>query len=484
MKNNPFKSLLKLSWLMLAAFLMFASCSKDDPVPDPILLEDGFYVFGDATAITDYDFKGLMKTTKNEIDGSDRNSLYELYIAVSKTGGFNIGKVTGGNPTVYGPGEDFAEILEADKIGDEPRGWFARGSASQTSTKFTVPESGLYHVVYDSELSVVVVAKVEWGIIGAATPDGWGTSTPLTSSAFNLNSMSFEINDLILNAGDFKFRYSNGWKIVLEEEVVLVNTNFGGAVDALVPGGDNIPNETPGYYTIKINWSLDNGTTAALTKTDDYTPPAYPEAMYIVGSATAYGWDEPGAHENAIMHKIAGGGDNDGVFWKICHLAGGEGFKLAAAGWVDPNLGHGDVSEFDAEGVEVTENDGNMSVAESGMYIVVLDLRNDLKKVSIKAAEVYGIGDAFGSWDEHAESNLFSVDNTAKTLTSPALAANGNIRMYTRHTWIPDWWNAEFNLYEGVIEYRNNSGDEQAAVAGTAGQVITLHFDDNTGSIN
>ncbi|MDY0200874.1 MAG: SusF/SusE family outer membrane protein [Tenuifilaceae bacterium] len=482
MKNNSIKSLLKLSGLMLAMFVAFSSCEKDTPDPDPILVEDGFYVFGDATAVADYDFKGLMKSTPNEAaENADRSSLYELYIAVSKTGGFNIGKITGGKATLYGPGADFDVVAEEAKDNDEPRGWFSRGSASETATKFTVPEDGLYHIVYDSELNVAAVAKVEWGIIGGATPDGWSSSTPLTSSAFDLNAMSFEVNDLILIEGEFKFRYSSGWKIILDGEIVRVNTNFGGAIDALIPGGDNINNAINGKYTVKLSWSLDNGTTATTEKTGDYTPPAYPEAMYISGDATAYGWAEPATDENAIMHKAA---DAEGIFWKICHLAGGEGFKLAAAGWGEPNLGYAQVSEFDAEGIAVTENDGNMSVTESGMYIIVLDLRDDLKKVSIKAAEVYGIGNAFGSWDEDLAASLFTVDNTAKTITSPALSVSDNIRMYANHAWIPAWWNAEFNLYEGVIEYRNNSGDEQAAVAGTAGQVITLKFDDNTGSIN
>lgn len=480
MKNNSFKSLMKISGLMLAMFVAFTSCEKDDPKPDPILVEDGFYVFGDATALTTYDFKGLMKTTPNEQGGVDRSSLYELYIAVSETGGFNIGKVTGGKATVYGPGEGFAEVLEADKIGDEPRGWFSRGSGAETATKFTVPSSGLYHVVYDTELNVMAVAKVEWGVIGGATPDTWNTSTVLTSSAFDLNAMSFEINDLILNTGEFKFRYSNGWKIVLDGEVVRVNTNFGGAVDALVPGGGNITNTTPGLYTVTIDWTLTNGTTATVTKTGDYTPPAFPEAMYISGGASAYGWAEPGTDEQAIMHKLP---DLDGIFWKICHIAGGEGFKLAAAGWGDPNLGHGGVSEFDADGVAVTDNEGNMAIAESGMYIIVLDLRNDLKKVSIKAAEVYGMGDAFGGWTEDVAANLFTVNNTAKTITSPALPAAGTIRMYAQHAWIPAWWNAEFVVNGTDIEYRNNGNSDPTVVAGTVGQVITLNFDTNTGSI-
>jgi hypothetical protein len=467
---------------MLAAFVLITSCKPEENGEDPILVEDGFYVLGDATAVTDYDFKGLLKSTRNEVGQADRATLLELYVAVSSTGGFNIGNVVGGVATVYGPGSDFAVVTEEEKIGDEPRGWFSRGTLAETATKFTVPESGLYHVIYDTELGTVVVAKVEWGIIGGATPDGWGGSTQLTAGAFDLNAMSFEATGMILLAGEYKFRYSNGWKIVLDGELVRVNTNYGGTLENLVPGGDNMTNAAPGVFTVTVNWTLEDGNSATVVKTGDYTPPAFPEAMYIVGAATAYGWDTPGDKANAVMHKIAGGGNNDGIFWKICHLAGGEGFKLAAAGWGNPNLGHGDVTEYDANGVAVSSADGNMSVETSGMYMIVLDLRDDMKKVSIKAVEVYGIGDAFGSWDSQVAAYKFTVDNTEKTVTSPALSASANIRMYAYHAWIPAWWNAEFNVFSGVIEYRNDGGD-QAAVPGTAGQVITLHFDDNTGSI-
>jgi len=479
MKRSKFN----LAWLLLLAVFAFASCDDDEPAPK-IPVEDGIYVFGGGTALTTYDIKGLMKATKNEVDQSDRTGLYELYIAVEAgTEGFNLGKVVGGKATVYGPGADFAEVLEADKISDEPRLWFARGSLEATETKFTVPEDGLYHVVYDETLNKVVVARVEWGIIGGATVAGWGGSTALPlEGTFSKTAMTFKATEVILTVGDFKFRYSNGWKIVLDGELVRVNTNFGGAVNALVPGGANIANTENGIYTVKVIWTLENGTTAEVTKTGDYTPPAYPEAMYVTGDATAYGWSTPGDSANAIMHKCAGGTPTEGLFWKICHLEANKGFKLAAAGWGDPNLGYAEVTEFDPSGVAVTDNGGNMQIAASGMYMIVLDLRNDAKKVSIQEAAVYGIGDAFGGWDAGIATNKFTVNNTDKTIVSPALPADGNIRMYAAHSWIPDWWNAEFNVFSGVIEYRNDGGD-QVAVPGTAGQVITLHFDSNTGTI-
>jgi len=126
-----------------------------------------------------------------------------------------------------------------------------------------------------------------------------------------------------------------------------------------------------------------------------------------------------------------------------------------------------------------------MSVAEDGIYMIVLDLRDDEVKVSLTEVEVYGIGVAFAGGGDFIEDNaadLFTVNTEANTVVSPALSASGSIRMYAHHPWIPNWWQAEFRVADGAIDYRGNGGDQEA-VAGSAGDVITLSFDDNTGTI-
>lgn len=488
MKKISIKRMLRLMSIIMLASVVLVSCKKDDddddPTPTPTPVEDGIYVVGSGTALTDFDIKGLMKSTLNEVDQTPRASLLELYVAVKGGDGFNIIKVAGTDRTTYGPGADFAEVAEADLQTDEPRtGKFWRGSIAETDAKFTVPEDGLYHVVYDTELGTVVVAHAKWGVIGAATPGGWSDNTPMTA-AFDLNKMEFQVTEMTMLENSWKMRYSDGWKIFMDADgTVKVNTNLGGTVEAPTPGGADLTNTVYGVYTVTLTWELGKDWVGSATKTGDGEPlPEYPEAVYLVGDGTAYGWDAPGGNEEAIFHKAAGGTPSEGIYWKIAHLEGGLGFKISAENWTDPNLGFNEVEEFDAEGVEVVDNGGNMSIAESGMYIIVLNLRDDMTKVSVKPAEVYGIGDAFGGWDEDAEANKFVVDNAAKTLTSPALVADGNIRMYAQHSWIPDWWNAEFNVFDGKILYRNDGGDQEG-VAGTTGQVITLMFDDNTGTI-
>lgn len=499
MKKSNFSKLTRLAWVMLMALAVITtSCKKDEETgteTPPVVVLDGVYVKGAGTALVDFDAKGKMAIAKNEVTQEDRASLMELYVAV-KAGaeGFNIITVEGSTQKVWGPAADFTMVAEADLDGDEPRDGLWRGSLEETTTPFTVTEDGLYHVAFDSEAGIVVLAKVNWGIIGGATPGGWGENTAFEAPAFDLNTMTYTIPQVTLTEDTWKFRYSNGWKVILDPEFdfggadkgIKVNTNFGGTIDALTAGGDNIANAAYANYTITLTWTLGEAYTATVVFESDGEPLAeFPEAMFLVGAGTAYGWDTPGTVDNAIMHKVAGGGESEGLFWKICHLEAAQGFKVSADNWGAPNLGFAEVDEFDADGLAVIDIDGNMDVELSGMYMIVLDLRNDMTKLSVAPVMVYGIGDCFPTdpaWAEDAAENLFLVNDGDKTVTSPATSIDGNIRMYADHAWIPAWWNAEFNVFSGMIEYRNDGGDQEA-VPTTTGQVATLTFDDNTGTV-
>lgn len=57
---------------------------------------------------------------------------------------------------------------------------------------------------------------MKYGVIGGATPGGWSTNTPMIA-AFNLNKMVFEVSDVLMLKNDWKFRYSNGWKIFFDK---------------------------------------------------------------------------------------------------------------------------------------------------------------------------------------------------------------------------------------------------------------------------
>lgn len=278
MKNYFLKGMTGLTMLALFAMVTMVSCKKD-PDPDPILVEDGLYIKGAGTALTELISDGLLTKAKNEVLQETRNTMYEMYIAVKAgTEGFNLVNVVGGVEEVWGPGTDFAEVATEDLDVEEPNKGLWRGSYAISETAFTVPTDGLYHVVLDTEVGIIAIAKVEWGVIGAASPGGWSGSTQLDAPAFNDSIMAFSLTEVEMKKGDFKFRYSNGWKIILDTIVdlgvegkkgVKANTNFGGAVDALVAGGDNINNTVTGFFTVTMTWELGEGTSVTLDKTGD-----------------------------------------------------------------------------------------------------------------------------------------------------------------------------------------------------------------------
>ena len=91
-------------------------------------------------------------------------------------------------------------------------------------------------------------AANRWGVIGDATPGGWDNDTNMTWDAVN---KVFKVT-LNLTAKSLKFRANDGWDI-----------NYGGALNALSSGGDNISVPSDGNYTITFDpWALK----ATLTK--------------------------------------------------------------------------------------------------------------------------------------------------------------------------------------------------------------------------
>jgi hypothetical protein len=386
MKNANFSKLMKLTWaLMLGLIFIASSCKKDDTSAPPVVVLDGTYIKGAVTAYPDYDAKAMMKITKNEVTGTDRASLLELYIPI-KAGaeGFNIVTVAGSVTTVYGPGAGFATVTKGTK--DEPNVAFQRGAVSATSTaKFTVPKDGMYHVAIDLVLLKAVIVPVHWGVIGAATPKGWDGSTQLKESAFNLTSMSWDTTGLTLKKGTWKLRYTNGWKVELDTLIdvgggkkgVKVNANFGGTPGALIPGGADMPMDAPGFYTVKFAYTLGSGYTLTLTKTGDLPTIDYTNyQMGLIGDAflkadgvTPANWDEPfGLSKPVVSGKIF-------TWTYTLNLIAGKDFKFRqGTDWSGKSIGYGDATWAGAGASNFSDNGGNVKVAAAGNYTLVLKI--------------------------------------------------------------------------------------------------------------
>ncbi len=390
MKSNLFNSKLSLVWLVLLAFVVsFSACGEDDDDEvTPILLEDGFYVKGVETSFADFDIKGKMTVAKNEVGQVERATMLEAFIAV-KAGatGFSIASVAGENTTVYGPGADFAVVTAP--TGDEPQvanAAFSRGAYAESATPFTVAEDGLYHVVLDTDLGIVTVIQVKyWGLIGAATPGGWSADTKLESKGFDLNAMTFEALDVKLMKGEMKYRYSGAWKVELyvdaadDANSVKVNTNFGGASDALVAGGDNIAFADRGYYTTTMVWTAGEGFSASLVKTADVEAVDYSayemgmigNAFYLAdGTTQDDNWSTP----VGLSLPAVNGTTYTWTYTGITMIADGA-FKFRQGdNWDGKSIGYDDCTWTGAAASNFSSDGGNIKVATGGVYNVMLTI--------------------------------------------------------------------------------------------------------------
>lgn len=120
--------------------------------------------------------------------------------------------------------------------GDEPGMLSDDGGAGNLN----VSPEGLYWCTVDRENLKYTTYHVEtYGVIGDATPNGWGSSTALTSDDYLVWK-----GVVTFGEGEFKFRANDAWDV-----------NLGGSMNDLSQGGDNIPSPGVGTYEVTLDLS-------------------------------------------------------------------------------------------------------------------------------------------------------------------------------------------------------------------------------------
>ncbi|HBK30600.1 MAG TPA: hypothetical protein DDZ96_01910 [Porphyromonadaceae bacterium] len=196
--------------------------------------------------------------------------------------------------------------------------------------------------------------------------------------------------------------------------------------------------------------------------------PLFPDNVYMIGQEFG-SWDWGSAN---VVEMIPVNG-NDGKFWAVRYFAdANNGFK-----WNTTKAWGGDFFSLGKD-VGFTTKDGNAFVASAGFYIVVVDYTTST--ITLEPAQVYGMGDCFGGWNT-AQYPFTPQGNVMKITTTN----DGELRMYANAAAASvggDWWRMEFIILGGKIAYRGNGGD-QTRVEVKAGKVVTLDFNNGTGTI-
>lgn len=484
--------------ILMCAFaamsLSFTSCVDPNEGGGGLVgdvVEDGFYVLGEATVYQSLTDEGVTAATMsagiNEVDGAEREGMYEKYMLLEGGKEFSLTLKAGAEETTYGAELSNVDLFTTDSVGnkvgvdDQPAITVYKGVMTENST-LTVPEDGLYHIVLDLNTNgdltdqLIVIAPVTWGVRGGM--NGWG-STDGTATAFSADdktTMTFTWTEQSLSAGgEFKFAYGGGWKIQLDEEgLVKANTNLGAE---MLPNGANITVAEAGAYTITLTYTLAAGAiadnyayTTELTAASDA-----PTEMYMIG-ADFGSWDFTSETLVSMIPVI----DVEGAFWTIQYFTAGaeQGFKFSTT---NDDWGN-DFTNLGGEYTGYTVDGGNCFVEADGLYMVYIDYVGG--NIAIEPAAVYGMGDAFaGDWTEGNSANQFTTND--KTL-SVTVATDGALRMYAASSLSStEWWTREFYIVDGVVVFRGADGEQTVNV--TAGQTVTLDFSNpaqTTGSIN
>ena len=479
------------SFLSIAAMAFaIVGCQPKDPEGPDVnkITEDGFYVVGEATGISEVTADLTMANGINEADNqSAREGMFEKYIVLQGGKEFTLAYVSGGQQTAYGAElTEFKADLSDALYADNPADAVFKGKlvVGDSAPKMKVSQTGLYHIVLDLnknkdiEDAQIVLCPVTMGVRGGM--NSWGF-TPLDASEYSNSGITFTLSGQELaKAGEFKFAYNNAWKITLGQSAdgskqVKANTNLGMGCK---PGGDNIVvNDGAGKYKITLTYKLASGDIANSFKytVELESASAAPETMYMIGAQFGdWKWEDAGVVELIPVWGKAG------EFWCTRYFEADKGFKFCATkAW------NGDFTGAGTAGYTV--NDGNCWVAENGFYTVYID--GNENSVEISPAEVYGIGAAFGDpaeWD-FDKAPKFVADGDK--LTIPVIAAE-EMRMavkvqpsvakdgITGNGWY-DWWKTEFIFFDGKIAYRG-AGNDQDRVKGEAGKTLVLDFNAGT----
>jgi hypothetical protein len=223
--------------------------------------------------------------------------------------------------------------LATDHSWDNAHTFGDNGSGGLTNPGGNIPVTvaGYYLIKANLGTMTYSLTLTTWGVIGDATPGGWGSQTDM---AYNSTSQIFSLALHLTSGGTFKFRGTSDW-----------NINYGStAADGttLNAGGDNIP------VTLTADYAL----TLDLSHPNLYTYSA--NSWGLIGDFNSWGSDHAMTWD-AINH----------VFTATIDASAAGAFKFRANGAWTVNLG-GNLNALTAGG-------DNIPITAAGNYTITLD---------------------------------------------------------------------------------------------------------------
>lgn len=267
------------------------------------------------------------------------------------------------------------------------------GSVEYRVKSVTAAGATAYSNVVNVTIATFSPVPANLFIVGDATPGGWNNPVPTPSQQFTkVDAYSFSIQ-LGLTAGKSYLLLPVNGDWTHKYGGATDGTGSAGTLlkDGAVPGSNTPAPATTGLYKIVVNFQTNSYTV---------TPVVLPGNLYIVGDATAGGWNNPVPVPSQQFTKI----DNFKFAIAVNLTAGKSYLFLPVNG--DWSHKYGGATDGTATGGGVLLTDGDVpgsntpAPASTGLYQIVVDFATNSYTVSPMPSNLFIVGDATaGGWN-------------------------------------------------------------------------------------
>lgn len=372
----------------------------------------------------------------------------------------------------------------------------------------SVAEDGLYRLMVNTTTKDLHVIKMNWGIIGSATENGWDAETPLPNCTFDEKTYTVTTSARVaLTASEYKFRYSGGWGYTFsgsDGKELKFHTNLGlaqagslshkGDYSEGKPGGENISSAYAGEFEVRVSYEISSRIYRLSAKLVGEPAPqpkvTLPEQLYMIGYA---GWDwNANAIELIPVNGQVGPTANEGkaMYWTLKYFDETTPAKFNfLKAWDGKEMGFAAVSDEAKDLAGVQDDGGNIKVTKPGWYLVLATVKASADGSALETSINFLTPNVIlmsptsdDGWNTNPE-NVFKVpEKKDGVFVSPAFGKDGELRMGISLDGF-ELWKTEFIIRDGKIDFRGNGGDQHPRVQVTKGQRAYLNFTDNTGEI-
>ena len=254
----------------------------------------------------------------------------------------------------------------------------------------TASGSAAYSNVVNVSVTTFSPVPANLYIVGDATPGGWNNPVPLPSQQFTkVGDYKFSIRLGLTGGKSYLFLPVNGDWGHKYGGVGANNTNNPNGDNFKPEGGDMLAPASSGVYDIIVDFQASTWTV---------TPVSIPTNLYIVGDATAGGWNNPVPTPSQQFTKL-----DTYTFAIVINLTAGKSYLFLP---VNGDWSHKFGGATDGSTTSTLLADGAVpgsntpAPASDGQYLIVVNFATNTYSVSLYTGNLFMVGDATsGGWN-------------------------------------------------------------------------------------